>query len=182
MPREKKKEGKASIIEAVKTPLALCALIVLVIEGILAAISVRLTGWDLRLLLVGMIAALFVIVLAAAYAVRHPEGQAKQLTTPPAPGETKFKYDVFLSVPMAGFSNEEDDFSSRLHGAITLNDKFGDSGSRSAAQIVSAFGQLLTKRHRGTFVMHFLRHEIDEFLCRAALTNSSSLTSSRRHR
>ncbi|MGB8476798.1 MAG: hypothetical protein WCE61_22180, partial [Candidatus Acidiferrum sp.] len=44
---KKKKEDKAGIIEAVKTPLGLCALIVLVIEGILAAISIRLSGWDL---------------------------------------------------------------------------------------------------------------------------------------
>jgi len=105
--QEKSKTGKATIIEAVRTPLGLCALIVLVIEGILGVLSTRLSGWDLTILLVGMIAGLLVIVFAAAYAIRHPADSPRQLDLP-EPEPVSCKYDVFLSAPMAGFSTDEE--------------------------------------------------------------------------
>jgi nucleoside 2-deoxyribosyltransferase len=133
-----RKEDRGGIIEAVKTPLGLCALIVLIIEGILGAISLRLTGWDLTILLIGMIAALFVIVLAAGYAIRHPQSQAGQ----PPVIETKpvsFKYDVFLSVPMAGFSSENEYQAARkdaLQVIETLRTECGFKDVSYAAQFI----------------------------------------------
>lgn len=101
------KESKTGIIAAVKTPLGLCALIVLVIEVILGGIALRLEGGDLTILLIGMIVALLVMVLAAAYGVLHPPAQAEQL--PPVEEQpASYKYDVFLSVPMAGFLTDEE--------------------------------------------------------------------------
>ena len=89
-----------SVIRLVRTPLAFFTLLVLATEGILVGLAVRVSGFDLTLLLVGMILLLFALVLAVIATQRQARG-----TT--ADSDTKNrKYDVFIASVLAGFEDD----------------------------------------------------------------------------
>src|ERR687897_807580 len=97
----------AMIVRAIRTPLNLFGLIFLVIEAILLVAASKASGFNLTLIIVGMVVALLMLVVIVAYVgIRRPNfftGESEGLV----PG-SKLKHDVFLSSPMAGFTSEEE--------------------------------------------------------------------------
>lgn len=94
---------RVSVIDAVKSPLGLLALVVLVIEAVLGVLATRAEGGALTILLVGLIGTL-VLVVAGMYVIawKRPELLS---ATPRNPGvsTTGMRYDAFISAPMASF-------------------------------------------------------------------------------
>jgi hypothetical protein len=101
----------AGIIEAVKTPLGLFALVVLVIEAVLAALAVKAEGRDFTILVVGLIGTMAAVVVIVGLALRRDPTLGASMApspsgTPAAPSEAELKYDAFIAAPMAGFTDD----------------------------------------------------------------------------
>jgi hypothetical protein len=100
----------AEIIVAVKTPLGLYALIVLLIATAFATLAFRATGFDFTILVVGIfICLLFLIGVGAWIMIKQsvsprPKEGAVIADVPPAEN----RYDVFVSSPMAAHANEDE--------------------------------------------------------------------------
>jgi hypothetical protein len=112
------------VLAAISTPLKFLGLIVLVVEGILGTLAFRVTGADLTILLVGMLVCLMALILTGVWFVKQstppalsPASQVQMPVTDVLP--TNFRYDVFLSSPMAGHDNETEYKRSREQ-AITF--------------------------------------------------------------
>jgi len=98
----------AGVIGAVKTPLGLFALVLLVVEAVLGALAIKAEGADFTILTVGLIGIMATIVIIVGLVVRknpeildgRPRSEPQALTTP------DWKYDAFIAAPMAGFSND----------------------------------------------------------------------------
>jgi hypothetical protein len=90
----------ATLIRAVRTPLSFFTLALLVAQAILLGLAQRAVGRDFTILLSATLALTFVLVIAVA--VNQFRSQAKREFTIVSDQKQKdFKYDVFLSVPMA---------------------------------------------------------------------------------
>lgn len=101
----------AGIIDAVKTPIGLFALVVLVIEAVLAALAVKAEGWDFTILVVGLIATLAAVVVIVGLALRRDPGLGASREPSPPPTPTRppvpeIRYDAFIAAPMAGFTDD----------------------------------------------------------------------------
>lgn len=120
-----------TIISAVKSPLGLFALIVLVTEVILGVIAQKAEGQDFTYLLIGMVGVVVLLVIVVGIRIKdllpdspgadpekiiRLEEKISQLssslqkaldTRPAADADTAFTYDVFLAAPMAGYDNNE---------------------------------------------------------------------------
>jgi hypothetical protein len=97
-------ESRRAIISDIKTPLALLSLIVLSIEVVLIYLATQAEGWNLTLLIVGMILALlFFIAIVGFLFQKVPLFFEKNAIDSAA---NTLKYDVFLSSPMAAFKND----------------------------------------------------------------------------
>ncbi|HUP63437.1 MAG TPA: hypothetical protein VNA69_23830 [Thermoanaerobaculia bacterium] len=92
--------GWATLIRAVRTPLSFFTLALLVAQAILLSITKRAAGTDFTILLSSTLALTFLLVLAVAWL--QYRSQAKREFELVADEKQKtYKYDVFLSVPMA---------------------------------------------------------------------------------
>lgn len=101
------RDSRVAVIGAIKTPLALLALVVLLIEGALAALAVKATGRDFTILVVGLVGILAAVVIAVllVYWKRPdllPDSQEDDVTETPG----VYQYDAFVSAPMAGFGTD----------------------------------------------------------------------------
>lgn len=100
------------MLASISTPLKFLGLIVLLVEGILAALAVRASGIDFTILLVGMLISLFVLI-GVGWSIVKPQAVPPSAELPasvpgsvaeePAPNH---KYDVFVSCPMAAHKND----------------------------------------------------------------------------
>lgn len=91
---------RVAIIEAVKRPLGFFTLVVLVGEVILGGLATRAAGSDFTLLIVGMLALLFALVIVVFRLAKSGE-------QPVAPAPKSRRYDVFLSSVLAGYEDDE---------------------------------------------------------------------------
>jgi len=94
---------RLAIIQAVKTPLSFFTLALLVVEVILGIMASRATGRDFTILLTATVALPFLLVVVVAYQFRSP------VSVPAAPQQAApvFKYDAFVSAPMAAVDDTE---------------------------------------------------------------------------
>lgn len=121
----------STIILAVKSPIGLYALIVLVTEVILAVIAQKATGHDFTYLLIGMVGTVVLLVIIVGIRIKEllPESPGaeqekfvrleervshlssclqKELDTrPTSDADATFTYDIFLAAPMAGCDNND---------------------------------------------------------------------------
>lgn len=106
---EDAKESRASILSAVKTPLALLTLIVLVAEVILGILANKATGSDLTLLISSMVVLLLSIVIFLFF--------KSASVTPGQKAEVIIKnvHDLFVSSPMAAFGQDSSFKNERAH-------------------------------------------------------------------
>lgn len=98
--------GWADVIRAIPGPLRIFALIVLVLHSIPFILAPKASGFNLTLLIVGVLLLLFIlIVVAVLIFIRSQTPQigmdGKALVQP------NIKYDVFISSPMAALANDE---------------------------------------------------------------------------
>ena len=105
-------EGKGSwprIIEAVRSPLGISALLLLILSAVLLVLAQRVQAADLRILLIGVLVLLFAaLVLAFAAGSRAaPQSPEFLLRTENAFSHPEPKYDAFLSAPMAALGDKE---------------------------------------------------------------------------
>jgi hypothetical protein len=96
--------NRVHVIDAVKSPLGFFTLIILVVEGLLAAMAFKASGADFTLLLAAMIAVVFILIgIVAFVAIKHPGVLAPD-------GRSSFDLEVRL-VPdegVDGFEHLED--------------------------------------------------------------------------
>jgi hypothetical protein len=99
---------QATIIGAVKTPLGLFALVVLVIEVVLGGLAAKATGRDFTILAAGLVGTLVaVVILMVILAIVRPQLFMSRADTGSADNHpVDYRYDVFISTPMAGLSDE----------------------------------------------------------------------------
>lgn len=123
-------ESRTSVLEAIRRPLGLLVLVVLVIEGLLAGLAVKAEGRDFTILVVGAVSILAVVVLAVfLIGWRRPDwilGSVDQGGQEEEPKD--YRYDVFISAPMAGFEDETSYKRSRnevLHLIKTIKERCG---------------------------------------------------------
>src|SRR5262245_28876525 len=90
----------ATLIRAVRTPLSFFTLALLIAQAILLGLAQRAVGRDFTILLSATLALTFVLVIVVA--ISQFRSQAKREFTIVSDQKQKdFKYDIFLSVPMA---------------------------------------------------------------------------------
>ena len=99
----------ARIILAVRSPLGLAALMVLVLAGVLLILAQKVQGIDVRIFVVGVLILLLISLLLAftAGARVTPINPEFILRAEKVSITTTMKYDAFLSVPMAALGDEE---------------------------------------------------------------------------
>jgi hypothetical protein len=85
MSNESKTSERVSILQVAQHPLSFFALVVLVVEGILALLAGKATGWDFTILLVSMVGLLFALVIIVARYVQSGAAGLKQPTAPDLP-------------------------------------------------------------------------------------------------
>jgi nucleoside 2-deoxyribosyltransferase len=100
-----KTAGRLQELREIKTPLALLALVVLVIETILLILANKATGTDLTLLIIAM-PLLLVGLLAGVFLLlgKRPDALGSQPREP----VIEMKHDVFLAAPMASHPSDAD--------------------------------------------------------------------------
>lgn len=102
-------EPRARVIEAIKTPLGLLALVILAIEAVLAMLATKAEGHDLTILLVGLIGTM-VLVVVGVYLVAWKRPDLLSGGPQPVPNAAltpvSIKYDAFISAPMASFQGD----------------------------------------------------------------------------
>lgn len=114
-------EGKSKIINSIKTPLGFFSLLILVTEGILGLLAIKATGTDFTVLLISMLSIIIIsilivtllaiyrpITLTSKWSLKDFIARSQKMT------ETEIQEEgVFLSSPMAGFSNDEEFINER---------------------------------------------------------------------
>jgi nucleoside 2-deoxyribosyltransferase len=107
---EEKDEGRSKILSAISTPIQLAALIVLVVEGLLAYLLSRAEAGDISLY-VSMMVGVLALTIAAVFIIEYKRIKLKESVAIPATGEMEsakktYKWDVFLAAPMAALSTD----------------------------------------------------------------------------
>jgi hypothetical protein len=105
------KDTRTGIINAISTPIQLAALIVLVVEGLLAFLLSKANANDISLY-VGMMVGILVLTIVAVFIVEYRQIKLKQATVIPETGVAEsakktFMWDVFLAAPMASITDED---------------------------------------------------------------------------
>lgn len=104
--------GRAKIIDSIKTPLGFFSLLTMVTEGILGVLAIKATGTDFTVLLISMIGILILaILIVTLLAMFRPIILSSKWSLKSFIGknlEKEIQEGIFLSSPMAGFSNDED--------------------------------------------------------------------------
>jgi nucleoside 2-deoxyribosyltransferase len=107
---EDKNDQRTGIIKAITEPIQLFALIVLVIEGLLAYLLSKAKPEDISLY-VWLMVGILVLTIAALVFIETRKLKFKEANLIPRTGEKEsskknFKWDVFLAAPMAALSND----------------------------------------------------------------------------
>ena len=105
------KDNRTGIINAISKPIQLAALVVLVVEGLLAYLLSKAAPANITLYVVLMVGIL-VLTIIAVFVIQYQEIKLRHVQAIPATGEVEsakktFKWDVFLAAPMAALSNED---------------------------------------------------------------------------
>lgn len=118
------KPSRIAILSAIRTPLTLFALIFLIIEAILLVVAQKASGLNLSLLIVGMIVTFIMLLTIVLYiSMKRPELlHAESEGLVPSP---RVSYDVFLSSPMAAFSDDEE-YKHDRKGVLSIVDTLQD--------------------------------------------------------
>lgn len=110
---------RIDVLREIKTPLGYFALAILVVEAILAALAIKATGFDLTVLVCGMVFSLVLLIAFVGYlSIKKPEtlvGVSKQIP------KVSLKHDVFLSSPMAAYDNDAEYKRDRENALAIIN-------------------------------------------------------------
>lgn len=106
---EEKKEDRGGIISVISTPIQLAALIVLVVEALLAFLLSKANPKDISLYVIMMVAVL-VLTIIAVFIIEYKRIKIKEANVIPATGtvettQKNYKWDVFLAAPMAALGD-----------------------------------------------------------------------------
>ena len=104
------KENRSGIINTISKPIQLAALVVLVVEGLLAFLLSKANTNDISLY-VGLMVGTLVFTILCVFTIQYQEIKLKTQTIP-ATGKAEkkkenYKWDVFLAAPMAALSNDD---------------------------------------------------------------------------
>lgn len=108
---EEKKEGRTGIIGAVGTPIQLAALVVLVVEGLLAFLLNKAAPADISLY-VSLMVGLLVVTIVSVFFIEFKRIKLREANTIPTTGTAEkpkqsYKWDAFLAAPMAALNDED---------------------------------------------------------------------------
>jgi len=108
---EENKDSRTGIINAVSKPIQLAALVVLVVEALLAYLLSKANANDITLYVWLMVGTL-VLTIMAVFFIQYQEIRLKHAETIPKTGQVESakkdnSWDVFLAAPMAALSNDE---------------------------------------------------------------------------
>ena len=108
---EENKDSRTGIINAVSKPIQLAALVVLVVEALLAYLLSKANANDITLYVWLMVGTLILTIMAVFF-IQYQEIRLKHAETIPKTGQVESakkdnSWDVFLAAPMAALSNEE---------------------------------------------------------------------------
>jgi len=92
---------KVDVISAVKSPIGLLALVVLVAEVILGVLAAKADGTDFTILVIGML-----VILGAVLLIVFKK--SKSLHDSPGTEQVAIRHDLFLASPMASFDSDEE--------------------------------------------------------------------------
>ena len=106
---EDKKEGRSGIISVISTPIQLAALIVLVVESLLAFLLSKADPVDISLYVILMVGVLAITIIAV-FVIEFRRIKLKESNVIPPTGiaettQKTYKWDVFLAAPMAALSD-----------------------------------------------------------------------------
>jgi hypothetical protein len=106
---EDKKEGRSGIISVISTPIQLAALIVLVVESLLAFLLSKADRVDISLYVILMVGVLAITIIAV-FVIEFRRIKLKESNVIPPTGiaettQKTYKWDVFLAAPMAALSD-----------------------------------------------------------------------------
>lgn len=138
MPTDAAPDRRAGVIAAVRTPLGLAALLVLTVEAVLIPLATRSSGTDRTILVVGLVGVL-VVVLAPVIVVawRNPELLFGPRARRDEPAE--WKYDTFISAPMAGFGHDARAYQRSRADVLRLIQTLNDTGNARNAFYAGRF-------------------------------------------
>jgi nucleoside 2-deoxyribosyltransferase len=116
MAENKNTDDRVGVINAVNTPLRFAALVVVVIEGLLAYLLSKADAQNISLYVILMVSILGLTIIAAFF-IEFSRIKLKGANIIPPTGEQEstkrsFKWDVFLAAPMAAI--KKDSFESTL--------------------------------------------------------------------
>lgn len=105
------KESRKGIVEAISKPIQLAALVVLVVEGLLAYLLSKADMKDISLY-VGLMVGILVLTIVAVFFIHFHEIRLRYTTSIPATGVVESarkssRWDVFLAAPMAALNNQD---------------------------------------------------------------------------
>jgi len=103
---EEKKEGRSGIISVISTPLQLAALIVLVVEGLLAFLLSKAKAENVSLYVILMVGVL-VLTIVGIFIIENRRLKVIPATGKAEPTQKTYKWDVFLAAPMAALSDND---------------------------------------------------------------------------
>jgi len=95
-----------ALIDAVRTPLNFFTLALLVGQGILIYLAPKVQGADLRILLLAALGLTFLLVILVGF-IQYKNLTQKEFHLKPDSEIIDYKYDIFLSVPMAAASAKD---------------------------------------------------------------------------
>jgi hypothetical protein len=119
-----KSQERKGIINAINNPIQLAALIVLVVEGLLAFLLTKANN-DQVIIYVSMMVAILIITIIAIFSYEGKRLKSKENIIPePGKPETQkkaYEWDVFLAAPMAAINEEQFEISQKkIEGLIAV--------------------------------------------------------------
>jgi len=105
-------QPRRSILEVIRSPLNLLALVTLVVEGVLVTITLRLENEDYRFYLaIAMVGVLVLLTTVAFFHLRSGGGRSASAGGPPRPrcgfADEPLTIDVFVAAPMAAHDDAQ---------------------------------------------------------------------------
>ena len=109
MSKEENK-GRSGLISVISTPMQFAALIVLVVEGLLAFLLSKAAADDISLY-VTMMVIILLLTITAVFIIEYRRIKLSEAHMVPATGDTEkmknYSWDVFLAAPMRALTDED---------------------------------------------------------------------------
>lgn len=104
-------ESRSGILNAVTNPIKLAALVVLMVEGLLAFLLTKAKPDDISLYVIMMVSVLLITIIAV-FIIEYRRIKLKESNVIPPTGivetpQKTYKWDVFLAAPMAAMANDK---------------------------------------------------------------------------